>query len=405
MKKIIVVGGGTAGISVAARLKNDNKNVQIDLFEPSDVHYYQPLWTLVGAGVDKKEKTKRNTADYIPAGVNWLRRKVISFQPEERQLTCDQGDVHDYDYLVVAPGIQIDWHLIDGLTDTLGKNGVCSIYGYQEAEDTYKMLQNFKGGEAVFTAGSTPVKCGGASQKIMYLADAYFRKKKIRDKTHVLFASAGTKLFGVPGYAEALQKVVDEKEIETRFFHELIGVDGPNREARFKVKRFDQGEQTHIEEVNLPFDLLHVVPPQSAPDFIKNSPLSIQEGKSKGWLEVDPYTLQHKRFDNVFGLGDVCGIPTAKTGAAVRKQAPMVANNIKRQLNGQGPDGQNTYDGYSACPILTDYKHVVLAEFGYGNEPKSSFFFDTRKPLWSMYLLKHYLLPWLYWNRMLKGKA
>ncbi len=404
MKKIIVIGGGTAGISVSARLLKDNKEVEITLFEPSDHHYYQPLYTLVGAGADKKEKTQRLMSELIPNGVYWIKRRIARFDPDNNLVICEKGENHVYDFLVVAPGIQLDWHLIEGLKDTLGKNGVCSIYGYHEAEETFNTLKAFKGGDAIFTAGSTPVKCGGASQKIMYLADAYFRKQGIRDKTNILFASAGTRLFGVPGFYEALQKVVKKKDIETRFFHELVKVDGDNKIAHFKVKQFRDGEQTHISDETIKFDLLHVVPPQSAPDFIKESELSIQDGNLKGWLDVDHYSLQHNKYPNIFGLGDVCGLPTAKTGAAIRKQFTVVANNIRLLISDKNVSSTDVYNGYSACPILTDYSHVIMAEFEYGNKPKPSFFFNTKKPLWIMYLLKHYLLPWMYWNRMMKGK-
>lgn len=404
MKKVIIVGGGTAGISVAAKLMKSTKNIKIELFEPSKFHYYQPLYTLVGAGADKKEKTQRLTKDYIPSGVNWIQKKISEFKPDQNQVISEHGEVYAYDYLIVAPGIQLDWNKVEGLTETLGKNGVCSVYGYQESEDTFKALENFKGGKAVFTAAGTPVKCGGASQKIMYLSESYFEKQGLRAKTEVIFASAGTKIFGVPGFAEALQKVVDKKKIDTRFFHNLYKVDGPSKKAYFNVKQFENGEQVGTKEVELDFDLLHVVPPQSAPDFIKNSPLSIQEGNLKGCLDVDQYTLQHNKYSNVFGIGDVCGLPTAKTGAAVRKQLPVVTGNLLQLIQGDTISSKQEYHGYSACPILTDYNHVLLAEFEYGNKPKPSFFFNTKKPLWIMYLLKHYFLPWFYWNKMLKGK-
>lgn len=405
MKKVIVIGGGTAGVSIAARLKNEIDEVKIDLFDPSATHYYQPLYTLVGAGADPKEKTTRSTKDVIPKGVNWIQRKIVEFYPDENKIKCSKGDIHEYDYLVVAPGIQLDWNLVEGLEENLGKNGVCSVYGYQASEDTFKALKNFKGGKAVFTAAGTPVKCGGASQKIMYLAESFLSKNGLRAKTDIIFASAGTTIFGVPGFKEALQKVVDKKNIDTRFFHDLYKIDGENKTAYFNVKKFENDQLVGTESVQITYDLLHVVPPQSAPDFIKNSPLSIKSNKLKGWLDVNHFTLQHNQYPNVFGLGDACGLPTAKTGAAIRKQLPVVANNIVRLMNGESIDENEVYNGYSACPILTDYSHVLLAEFEYGNKPKPSFFFNTKKPMWLMYLLKHYFLPWFYWNRMLKGKG
>lgn len=403
--KVLIIGGGTAGITVAAQLKNKIAKLEVQIFEPSEYHYYQPLYTLVGAGVDKKEKTKKLTKDYIPNGVDWVKQKIASIDPQNNSVKDDLGKIYRYDFLVVAPGIQLDWHLVEGLKETLGKNGVCSVYGYQESEDTFKTLENFKGGKIVFTAGSTPVKCGGASQKIMYLSEAYLRKTGIREKSQVIFASAGTTIFGVPGFKEALQKIIKERNIETRFFHDLIKVDGANKKATFSVKTFNGDNLLSTEEKEIGFEMLHVVPPQSAPDFIKKSILSVQEGGLKGWLDVNRFTLQHNTFSNIFGLGDVCGLPTAKTGAAVRKQAPVVTNNILRLINKQNIDTKLTYDGYSACPILTDYNHVLMAEFIYGNKPKSSFFFDTTKPRWSMYLLKHYVLPWIYWKLMLRGKS
>lgn len=404
MTKILIIGGGTAGITVAAQLIRKLKKAHIELFEPSKYHYYQPLYTLVGAGTDKKEKTIKETSKLIPKGVIWNQQKILGFKPKENIVIGEDCKEYVYDYLIVAPGIQLNWHLVKGLTETMGKNGVCSVYGYQESEETFSTLKAFKGGNALFTSPNTPVKCDGAPQKIMYLTEAYLRKKGLRNTTNVIFASGGSKLFSVPGFTEALQKIIDNRKIKTHFSHNLIKVDGPKKEATFTVKMFEGDQQVGMEEKVISFDLLHVAPPQSAPTIITESELAIPDGKLKGWLNVDHYTLQHNSFPNVFGLGDVCGLPTGKTGAAIRKQVPVVVNNVRRLLEKKEVNGKFKYNGYSACPILTDYKHVLMAEFEYGYKPKSSFFFDTTKPRWSMYLLKHFYLPWYYWNRMLKGR-
>jgi sulfide:quinone oxidoreductase len=394
---VLIIGGGTAGISGAACLKKADRDLRIAVIDPAENHFYQPLYTLVGAGADKAEKTRRPMAKVIPAGVDWIKEAVSSIDPENNTIVAGNSE-YRYDNLVVAPGLQIDWGLIDGLKETLGKNGVCSVYGYKESQDTWNNLKEFQGGKAIFTAAWTPVKCGGAAQKVMYLTDAYMRKNGLRNKSQIEFISSGTTVFAVKGFKETLQNLLTERNIKTRFHHDLIKVDGNSKKAWFRVH--EPGKEAHVIEEK--FDFLHVVPPQSAPDFIKDSPLALQEGKGKGWLDVDKYTLRHNRYQNVFGLGDVAGLPTAKTGAAIRKQAPVVIDQLVRTIKGDKGRGAE-YNGYSACPILTDYKHVLLAEFGYENKPMPSFPINMTKPRISMYILKHYLLPWFYWNRMLKG--
>lgn len=400
--KICIIGGGTAGITVAAQLARTGKDVDIHLFEPSKYHYYQPLYTLVGAGADKKEKTRRATADFIPKGVNWVKSRVTAIRPDRNTIRLDDDTSVTYDYLIICPGLIINWDKVEGLKETIGKNGVCSVYGYEEAEKTWETVDNFKGGTAIFTAPQTPVKCGGAPQKIAYLTEALLRKKGIRDKSDIYFATGAHKLFAVKGFAETLENEVKKRNINTLFHHELIKVDGTKKEATFEVKIYEQKELKNTQLETLSFDLLHVVPPQSAPGFIKNGVLATD----KGWVDVDINSLQHKRFPNVFALGDVADLPTGKTGAAVRKQAPVIVRNICNLIDGKGIDEKLKYDGYSACPILTDYSHVVMAEFTYGYTPSPSVkFIDTTKPSYLMYLAKHYYLPWFYWNRMLKGKG
>jgi len=404
--KIIIVGGGTAGITLAAQFARAKKEVEVTLIEPSEYHYYQPLYTLVGAGADNKEKTRRSTADLIPRGINWLKNRVSGFLPDQNQIKLEDGKSIDYDYLIVCPGIQINWQEIEGLKETIGKNGVCSVYGYQESENTWKTLNAFKGGKAIFTAPATPVKCGGAPQKITYLSEAYLRKKGLRNETSITFATASRKLFAVKGFAETLENLVRQRKIKTLFQHNLIKVDGTKKEATFEVKEYENRKLVRTRQEVMPFDLLHVVPPQSAPDFVRNSPLAIPEGKGKGWVDVDINTLQHRQFPNVFALGDVAFLPTGKTGAAIRKQVPVVVGNIFRLMDNQGLGKDRQYNGYSACPILTDYRHVLMAEFSYGYKADPSVsFMDTTKPSFLMYLAKHYYLPWFYWNRMLKGKG
>lgn len=387
---ILIVGGGTAGITVAARLC-DRGVTDIAILEPSTKHYYQPLWTLVGAGVFAKETTERDEADYIPHGVTWIRDEVSTFEPGANTLTTKAGAKLTYDVLIVAVGIQLDWDKIDGLPPALGKEGVVSNYRYDLVDSTWRELQAFDGGNAIFTFPSTPVKCAGAPQKIMYLADDYLRQRGVRDRSRIMFASAGAKIFGVERYARTLRSVVERKGIETLFRHDLIAVRPASREAVFR----------HLDdqrEVVLRYDLLHVVPPQSAPDVVKRSPLA----DAAGWVEVDKYTTQHARFPNVFSLGDVSSMPTSRTGAAIRKQAPVLVDNLLAFREGKPLTAR--YDGYASCPLVTGYGKLVLAEFDYDGKPVESFPFDQSQERYSMYAMKAYALPEMYWNGMLRGR-
>lgn len=387
---IAIIGGGTGGITVAARLRKQAPGARITVIEPSEHHYYQPLWTLVGGGIVDKSESVRAQASVIPKGVDWLQDRVTEIDPDRNQVRTTGGTELAYDYLVVAPGIQIDWDRIRGLRERLGKGGVCSNYAYEHVDSTWRFLRELRGGTAVFTQPGTPIKCAGAPQKIMYLAEEWLRKAGVRDQSQVIFASAGKVIFGVEHYAKTLRQIVAERGIDTRFEHELVEV----RDRQAVFTHLDTGEERIID-----FDLLHVTPPMSAPDFIKQSPLANPDG----WVDVDKYTLQHTRHANVFALGDASSLPTSRTGAAVRKQTPVLVSNLHALMQGKPLEAR--YDGYASCPLVTGYNKVVLAEFGYDGKVMETFPFDQSKERYSMYLLKRHGLPALYWHGMLKGRA
>lgn len=389
--QIVIVGGGTAGISVAAQLARQLDHPDIAIIDLSDKHYYQPLWTIVGAGVFPKESSERTMASLIPKGTTWIRDAVTEFFPDKNYLTTRSGKFLSYDFLIVAPGIQIDWDKIKGLKETLGRNGVCSNYSYDHVGYTWDMIRQFQGGRAIFTHPQSPIKCGGAPQKILYLADDAFQKSSVRGKTDLVFMTANPVIFQVPKYAETLSKVVERKKIDVHYRHNLVEIRGKTKEAIFE--NLDTGER-----VTMAFDMIHVTPYMSAPDFIKMSPLA----DSSGWVDVDPYTLQHNRYPNVFGLGDASNLPTSKTGAAIRKQAPVVVKNLISLMEKCKMSAR--YDGYTSCPIVTGYGKLVLAEFGYENVIQESFPFDQSKERTSMYLLKKYGLPAMYWHGMMRGR-
>jgi sulfide:quinone oxidoreductase len=392
--QIVIIGGGNAGISVAAQLLRKESQLDIAIIDPSEKHYYQPAWTMVGGGFYDINDTVKDEAAVMPEGVHWIKEAVISFQPEQNQITLNSGIQVKYDYLVVAPGIQLNWNEIKGLEENLGKNGVCSNYSFKTAPYTFECLKGSKSGRAIFTSPHTPVKCGGAPQKIMYIAADYFKRNNLADKVQVEFWSGGTKLFGVKKFEDALKKVIAKFHIKENYYNKLVEIDGANKRAKF----VGFGENNKEVETWVDFEMLHVTPPQSAPDFVKNSPLA----NLAGWVDVDKHSLQHLKFANIFSLGDASSLPTGKTGAAIRKQAPVLVQNLMSLLKGTPMNA--SYNGYSSCPLITGRGKLILAEFDYDNNPQETFPFDQAKERWSMFILKRYILPYLYWTKILKGK-
>ncbi len=397
-KKIIIVGGGNAGLSVAAQLLHKDKSLEISIIDPSEKHYYQPAWTLVGAGIFDINKTVRNESNLIPKGTKWIKEAVEIFLPKENKIVCKNGSSYEYDALIVCPGIQLDWQKIEGLKETLGKNNVSSNYSFDIAPYTWEIIKNFKGGTAVFTNPVSPVKCGGAPHKIMYLACDYWRKQGILDKCDVHYLTGASVIFGVKEYAATLTELIKHYNIKVHFGVNVNEIDGANKTVYYEEK---DAEGIAFSKA-MSFDICHAVPPQSAPDFIKNSPLT-DTNNPYGYVEVNKITMQHSRYPNVFALGDCSNAPSSKTGAAIRKQAPVVVQNLLAFLSNQPLTGQ--YTGYSACPIPTQYGKLMLAEFDYTNTPAMTFPFDQAKPRWTMWILKTKVLPWLYWNKILKGTA
>lgn len=388
---ILIIGGGSAGIAVAASLLRRDASLSITIVEPRDTHYYQPGWTMVGGGIFDRSQTHRPMADVMPKGVKWIRERASRFAPEADEVVLEDGTRLSYGVLIVAAGIKLDWEQIDGLPATLGKNGVTSNYTFETAPYTWELVQSLREGPALFTQPPMPIKCAGAPQKVMYLACDYWQDHNKLAAIDVAFHTSGAALFGVSAYVPALQSYVDRYGINVRLESRLIAVDGENGRATFS-----EGGG----EVTRDFAMLHVTPPQVAPDFIADSPLAADSG----FIAVDQETLRHTRYGNVFALGDVCSAPNAKTAAAVRKQAPVVAWNVLAMLN--GADRHASYDGYGSCPLTVERGKIVLAEFGYGGALQPTFpnwLIDPTRPSRLAWHLKASALPWIYWNGMLRG--
>lgn len=394
---IVIIGGGAAGIAVAASLLARRPNADIAIVDPADIHYYQPGWTMVGAGIFDAAFTARTMASVLPRGVHWIKSAVAAFEPERDAVILDGCRVVKYKQLVVCPGLKLDWNGIEGLTDTLGRHGVTSNYRYDLAPYTWDLVRQLRHGQALFTQPPMPIKCAGAPQKAMYLSSDHWRRTQVLKDIDIQFCNAGAVLFGVADYVPALMEYVKAYGIHLNFGHTLVAVDGPAKKATFTATHADGTK----ERITRDFDMLHVVPPQRAPDFIRVSPLA----DAAGWVDVDPGTLRHKTFANVYSLGDVTNTPNAKTAAAARKQAPVVAHNL---LATQGAaQGEARYDGYGSCPLTVERGKIVLAEFTYGGKVAPSFpkwLIDGTRPSALAWYLKERILPPLYWDAMLKGR-
>ncbi len=393
--QVLIVGGGTAGISVAARLLRKGFS-DVAVIEPSDMHFYQPLWTLVGGGQAKASTTARSEGSVMPKGATWIKTAATAFDPDNNTVACADGASYEYGALVVCPGIQLDWDRTEGLQDALGRDGVSSNYRFDLAPRTWELIRDMRSGSAVFTMPSGPIKCAGAPQKIAYLASDYWRRQGVLKDIDVHLVVPTPRLFGIPAIADSLDAVAADYGITVHAGAEVTSVDA----AAHKVAVTSVGQGGS--EAMLSYDMLHAVPRQSAPDWIKSSPLST--GDANGYVDIDKHTMQHVRYPNVFSLGDAGSSPNSKTGAAIRKQAPVVVDNIESFLEGRPLVA--SYNGYGSCPIVTSSHAMLLAEFDYDlNLTPSVPLIDPTKPHRAYWYLKKYGLPFMYWNLMLKGLA
>lgn len=390
--KVLIVGGGAAGVSVAARLARQLAAGAIGLLEPSRKHYYQEGWSLVGCGVCDKESTERDLVSLLPYGVEWLQDPIAKLEPDLDFVLLKSGVRVGYDLMVVCPDVRPDWHLIEGLDGNVGRLGICSSHGYENVQHTWPTIRATRSGTALFTQPSTPFTCGGASQKILFLAESDFRRRGVREAIDVRLVSGSGESLAAPHYAQRLDAVMARRGISTTFRLDLVAVQPERHTAVFShVDDPDRREE-------VVYSMLHVTPPMSPPDYVRQSALSNEEG----WIDVDEATLRHTRFPRIFALGDASCLPTSKSAAAVRRQAPVCATNVLAALEGHELPAR--YDGHTSCGVITDHGKAVLAEYCYGGTPSESFPFDQSKERWSTYLLNRYVFPSLYWRGILKGR-
>ncbi len=394
--QIVIVGGGAAGIAAAASLLKRRRDLDVAIIEPKDRHYYQPGWTMVGGGVFDFDFTVRPQSTCIPKRATWINKAASAFDPDNNAVILADGERVEYDWLIAAPGLKLNVAAIPGLEETLGKNGVTSNYAPGMASYTWKLVKEWTGGKAIFTQAPLPFKCPGAPQKAMYLSAHRWKKKGLLEQSKISFCTAAPGMFGVAAFVPALKEYVDAYGIETNFGSVLTSIDGPGRKATFREKDADGAEREIVRD----FDMIHVCPPQIAADVVRGSPLA----DANGWIDVDQETMRHKKYANVFGVGDAINAPNSKTAAAARKQAPIAAANLLSVMDGGGAD--YVYDGYASCPLTVARGKIVFAEFGYGGKLLPTFpkwLNDNTRATWFGWLMKAEILPWVYWELMLDG--
>ena len=422
--KIVIIGGGAAGCSVASSLVSKIANPDITIIEPNPYSVsYQPGQTLIAAGIYQPEDIVAQSKYFFPKEAKWIEDSVVEIDADHNRLVTSKSGEIKYDFLVVATGLQLNYEKIKGLSrDIIGTNGISSIYTPEGAKKTWPLMQKFiedaKSGkkvEGIFTHPDTPIKCGGAPKKMMYLTNARLHEAGARENATLTFYPNSEKMFSVPEYHDAIVKQFEARDMKWHYRHNLTEVDSVNKVATFDHKYFIKGEWDEdleefdmipqVKKVKVPFDFLLVTPPMSAPDVVKNSPLSWKRGSASkgGWVELKKETLQHTRYPNVFSLGDVAGIPMGKTSGSIRKQYTVVAQNLISVMEGKEP--KQKYGGYTVCPFLTDIGKVMLAEFDWSGKPTPSFPLDPTKERWIWWMLKVHILKPMYFHGMLKGRA
>ncbi len=394
--RVVVIGGGNAGLSVAGRLNREGID-DVVVVEPRAKHLYKPLFSHIAGGTAPASMAVRDQASVMPKDTAWIQDAVAEIEAEASTVILGSGARVRYDHLIVCPGIQHDWDAVPGLAEAMRSPSGASNYEFELAVKASALLRDMRSGTVIFSQPPGPASCAGAGQKPMYLACDYWRKIGVLDDIRVIMLVPDATVFGIPMIDRELERKIDEYGIELRTRAELVEVDAAGRVA--VVAQRDRDEQERI-----PYDLLMVEPPQSAPDWLKRSSLAAP-GDESGFVEVDPRSLRHPRYPNIWALGDAAATTNSKSGGALRKQTYALAKNLAAVEKGQAP--RTEYDGYSVCPFTVSRSTVVFAEFDdrYRPQPTIPFWKGLAREKRLTWVFDRHILPWVYWHMILKGRA
>lgn len=398
--KILILGAGAAGTALANRLTQRLDGADIMLVDGRAEHWYQPGFSLIAAGLKPASYSVSQTEDWLPSGVTLKRDWAANIDPETKQVALQSGETLSYDYLIVATGLVLDHDAIEGFSlDMVGTNGIGALYaGPDYAAKTWQAASTFteQGGIGLFTRPATEMKCAGAPLKHTFLVDDIARKAGSRTKMDITYMANNNSLFGVPIVAEKVRMLFGDRGIATDYSHVLKSLDAGAKRAVFTTPDGD---------VERDYDYIHVIPPQRAPEVIRQSGLSwADKWTDQGWVEVDMHSLRHNRYPEIFAVGDIAGVPKGKTAASVKWQVPVVEEHLVAQIAGDTTDA--SYNGYTSCPLITQVGRAMLIEFDYNNDLVPSFpgVIAPLEELWISWLMKEVALKATY-NAMLRGKA
>ena len=398
--RVAIAGAGAAGLSIASRLRKQLPNATITIFDARLNHYFQPGWTLVGAGWWQPSQTVESTRKYIPDGVRWVEEFIAEFDPQSNSVTTRSGQRHDYDWLFVTTGLSLDYTAIEGMsTDLIGQNGIASIYAGPEAAGvSARVIDQYiaTGGVALFGRPATEIKCAGAPLKMTFITDDKARRAQRRADCKIIYTAHNNALFGVQPVNERVKQMYQERGVDVQYNHVLTAIDPGARRATYR---------TSEGAVSIDYDMIHVVPPMRAPEAVRNSSLAWQSGPNAvdGWIEVDRHSLRSPRYPNVFAVGDVAGVPRGKTAASVKWQVPVAVDHMVASV--RGDTSPRTYNGYTSCPMVTGLGKAMLIEFDYdGNLTPSFPFIDPLQELWISWFIEEKALIGTY-RAMLRGYA
>lgn len=391
--KLLIAGGGSGGTAIASKFAARLGAGNVGIVEPNEDHYYQPLWTLVGAGLKTLDQSRMKTADVLPKSATWIRERVASIDAPNNTLRTEGGEKITYDYLVTAMGMKLNFEAIKGLPEAWSDPRICSNYSPETVERTFRAFKNFEEGNAIFTFPNTPIKCPGAPQKICYLFEDYATRNNMRDKATILYNTSLPVIFGVKKYAAELLKICEKRDIKLNYRLNLVEVRPDSSEAVF--------EQLDTQELQtFKYSLLHITPPMMPHAALKESSPELVD--ASGFVAVDKDSMQSVRFPNVFGIGDCTNAPTSRTAAAVASQSGVIEKNLTSVMAG-GKADKRKYDGYTSCPLVTSSKHCILAEFDYNGQPLETLPIDQGKQTWFSYFIKSEILPRMYFSLFLRG--
>jgi sulfide:quinone oxidoreductase len=399
---IVIAGAGAAGLALANQLVRRLDGARITLIDPRREHWYQPGFTLVGAGLKDAAYPVSTTAEWVPPGATLIEASVAEVDPEARRVTTSAGQVIDYDYLMATTGCVLDFDSIDGFDRSLiGRNGMAALYaGPQEAAASARLQDAFvaKGGVGLFFRPETEMKCAGAPLKYAFLTDDRLRRSGRREDSELIYVAPQASLFGVPIVAEKVRMLFGDRGIETRFGRTLTAIDPERRVATFALA--DGGTE------DIAYDFTNVIPPMRVCSPFRQSSLAWQEGPwaHDGWIEVDKHTMRHRRYPDVFAVGDAAGVPKGKTAASVKWQTPVAVDQLVAEI--AGTESTASYNGYTSCPLITRIGRAMLVEFDYDNNLVPSFpgVIAPLEELWITWLMKEIALKPTY-LAMIRGDA